>query len=342
MKTWHNKLLVAFVLSIVLFGCGGAKKAEPVAITGLEAYKDEALGFGLKYPTNWEIRKQTGAQAVIFSSATAIERFSKYDAEGVAGAKISIIAVKADGKSLEQVVADSKEFTAESYTAPENVTIDGVQGTKLGCSFELGDGKFQSEKYFAMKDNTYVTIVELSAFGSTFDSYRKSFDEVIASVTLAVAPAPKEVKIDTVKSEPAPPSQTMRSISGNGFSISVPDNFTGARTTVKGTLASASYGGDRRDCTIQVDVFDASKQQNLDKIVADNKARYKATNANATTLGGAKAYSINYSFVKDVNSRVYFTIKGDKMFRITLNWFKPQESAYLPVFEKSVSSFKFE
>lgn len=342
MKTWHNNLLVAFVLSAILFGCGGAKKAEPVAITGLETFKDESLGFGLKYPSNWMLRKQSGSQAVAFSSNNAIERFSKYDADGIAGAKISITAIKTDGKPLDQVVADSKEFTAESYSAPEKVTIDGTRGTKLGCSFDLTDGKFQSEKYFAMKDSMYVTIVELSAFGSTFDSYRKNFDEIIASITLATAPAPKEVKIDTVSSEPAPPSETMRSISGNGFSISVPDNFTGARTTVKGTLASASYVGDRRDCTIQVDVFDASKQKNLDKIVADNKARYKATSTNATTLGGAKAYSINYSFVKDVNSRVYFTIKNDKMFRVTLNWFKPKESSYLPIFEKSVSSFKFE
>ncbi|MBI3259894.1 MAG: hypothetical protein HYZ54_10530 [Ignavibacteriae bacterium] len=342
MKTWHKSFLAAFLLTIVLIGCGGAKKAEPVAITGMESYTDEALGFGMKYPSNWMLRKQAGAQAVVFSSNTVVERFNKYDAEGIAGAKISISAMKTEGKTLDQIVTDSKEFTAESYTAPEKTTLGGVAGTKLSCSFELGDGKFQSEKYFAMKDSMYVTIVELSAFGGTFDSYRTSFDEIIGSVTLAVAPAPKEVKRDTVKTEPAPPSQTMRSISGNGFSISVPDNFTGTRTSVKGTLASANYVGDRLDCTVQVDVFDASKQQNLDKIVTDNKARYKATNATATTISGVKAYLINYSFAKDVNSRVYFAIKGDKMFRITLNWFKPMESEYLPIFEKSVASFKFQ
>lgn len=342
MKTWHNSFLAAFVLVIVLVGCNGAKKSEPVAITGMETYKDETLGFGLKYPSNWSLRKQAGAQAVVFSTADAVERFSKYDAEGVAGARISISAMKTEGKTLEQIVNDSKEFTAESYSATEKATLGGAEGSKLVCSFDLGDGKFQSEKYFAMKDSMYVTVVEMSAFGGTFDAYRKSFDEVVASVTLAAAPAPKVVKVDTVKTEPAPPSETMRSISGNGFSISVPDNFTGTRTSVKGTLASANYVGDRLDCSIQVDVFDASKQKNLDKIVNDNKARYKATNANATTVSGVKAYSINYSFAKDVSSRVYFAIKNDKMFRITMNWYKPQESVYLPVFEKCVSSFKLQ
>lgn len=343
MKSWRNNVIAAVVLSAVLIGCS-AKKAEPVAVNGLEMYKDESLAFGIKYPSNWKLRKQAGAQAVVFSEETAADRFNKYDAEGMAGAKIAITAMKADGKTLDQIVADSKEFEATVYTAPEKVTLGGAPGTKLAYSFDLADGKYQGEKYFAMKDSMYVTVVEFGAFGGTFDAYRKSFDEILASVELAVAPAPKEVKRDTViaKSEPAPPSEPMRSITGNGFSINVPGNFSGARTTVKGTLASASYVGDRLDCTIQVDVFDASKQQNLDKIVADNKARYKASNANATTIGGAKAFSINYSFVKDVSSRVYFTIKGDKMFRITLNWFKPAESVYLPVFEKSVASFKFQ
>lgn len=342
MKSWRNNVISAVVLSAVLIGCS-AKKAEPVAVNGLEMYKDESLAFGIKYPSNWKLRKQAGAQAVVFSEETAADRFNKYDAEGMAGAKIAITAMKADGKTLDQIVADSKEFEATVYTAPEKVTLGGAPGTKLAYSFDLADGKYQGEKYFAMKDSIYVTVVEFGAFGGTFDAYRKSFDEILASVELAVAPAPKEVKRDTtiIKKE-EPPSETMRNITGNGFSINIPDNYAGTRTTNKGTLSSVSYIGDRRDCFIQVDVFDASKQQNLDKIVADNKARYKATNANATTIGGTKAFSMNYSIVKDVSSRVYFTIKGDKMFRITLNWFKPSESVYLPVFEKSVASFKFQ
>ena len=78
--------------------------------------------------------------------------------------------MKTERNTLYQIVADSKEFTAESYTAPEKATLGGVSGTKLSCSFDLGDGKFQSEKYFAMKDSMYVTVLELSAFGGTFDS----------------------------------------------------------------------------------------------------------------------------------------------------------------------------
>lgn len=87
MKSWRNNVIAAVVLSAVLIGCS-AKKAEPVAVNGLEMYKDESLAFGIKYPSNWKLRKQAGAQAVVFSEETAADRFNKYDAEGMAGAKL--------------------------------------------------------------------------------------------------------------------------------------------------------------------------------------------------------------------------------------------------------------
>lgn len=132
MKSWRNNVIAAVVLSAVLIGCS-AKKAEPVAVNGLEMYKDESLAFGIKYPSNWKLRKQAGAQAVIgVSEETAADRFNKYDAEGLAGAKIAITAMKADGKTLDQIVADSKEFEATVYTAPEKVTL-GVYPEQLVC-----------------------------------------------------------------------------------------------------------------------------------------------------------------------------------------------------------------
>ena len=49
---------------------------------------------------------------------------------------------------------------------------------------------------------------------------------------------------------------------------------------------------------------------------------------------------MNYSFMRDVNSRVYFAIKGDKMYRVTLNWFVPKQAIYLPVFENCLRTLK--
>jgi len=123
----------------------------------------------------------------------------------------------------------------------------------------------------------------------------------------------------------------------------IPDNFNSTSTNMPGTLYSANYIGKRRaDCNIQVDVYDASKQKNLKKIVDDNSATYKNATPSKLSLGGAEAYVMNYSPAKGVKSKVYFTLKGDKLYKITINWFVAEEKDYLPVFDKCVSAFKFE
>ena len=76
------------------------------------------------------------------------------------------------------------------------------------------------------------------------------------------------------------------------------------------------------------------------KIVEDNKSKYRASAASKTSIGGVDAYFMNYSFMSDVNSRVYFAIKGDKMYRVTLNWYVPKQAIYLPVFENCLITLK--
>lgn len=150
-------------------------------------------------------------------------------------------------------------------------------------------------------------MLSFDAFAGTFDAYRANFDNIIEKVQLAETYVPPVQTADTIiqQAEPQPPSATTRTITGTGFSIAVPDNFKGERGSVPGTMYSVNYVGDRLDCSIQVDVFDASKQSNLEKIVEDNKARYKAASANATTLGGVERYSIAYSFRADADLCVF-------------------------------------
>jgi len=49
---------------------------------------------------------------------------------------------------------------------------------------------------------------------------------------------------------------------------------------------------------------------------------------------------MNSSFGGTVHSRVYFAIKGDKMFRLNMNYFIPKQDVYKPVFEKSITTFR--
>lgn len=342
MNVWQGALAIGVCTAAILGGC--VKKADPAPITGMTTYTDSIKKFSLTYPANWKVR--TFPDRLIVNSDTTrpgIARFTDYTTEGAPAAQIVMRAIKAEGRTLDSIMRDTRIFEDRVYKV-ENASLDGVKALKVSYEFPLEDGLFKGEQYFAMKDTGTATMLSLDAFSGSFDGYRANFDNIIKSAKLAETYVPAVQAADTIiqQVEPQPPSATTRVITGSGFAIAIPDNFKGERGKVAGTIYTVNYVGDRYDCSIQVDVFDASKQSNLDKIVEDNKARYKATTASATSIGGVKAYAISYSFVKDVNSRAYFAVKSGKMFRVTINWFKPKEADYLPPFEKAVASLKLD
>ena len=55
-------------------------------------------------------------------------------------------------------------------------------------------------------------------------------------------------------------------------------------------------------------------------------------------IDGLKAYYLNYSPSRDIESRAYFTVKNDHVYRILFNYFQPLRKDFLPTFEKTVAS----
>ena len=96
--------------------------------------------------------------------------------------------------------------------------------------------------------------------------------------------------------------------------------------------------GGPADCIINVTVTDASKQNNLDRIVEQNKKLYKASASSPAKVGGETGAFIEDSPVKDVRRRTYFAVKGSKLYKVTLQWYKPEQEIFLPSFEKSFAS----
>ncbi|MCX7908489.1 MAG: hypothetical protein N2560_03115 [Ignavibacteria bacterium] len=332
-----------FILSIlilILVSCGERKQI--VEIKELATYTDPIMGFSIKYPTNWEIQKYPGDRFLAFTTKTVIKRFKTFDPEGESGAKIELLSIKLpEGQTIDSVMA-KKQFTPETYSAPTKVTIDGVEGFKQTYEFPLGDGVFKGEIYYAQKDPQVVTVISFEAFGGTFDHYKQSFDQILSSIKLAYIP---QVGQDTIKKvvEAPPPSSNLVEYKGEGFAIKIPDNFDVRNPKVGGAIRSYQYIGERRlDCDIRIDIFDASKQSNLDKIVEDNKAKHKNTEPKPTSISGVKAYFFEYSPIQNVKSRVYYVVHNNKLYRITMNWFSGEEQLYKPVFEKSISTFKFQ
>ena len=342
----HN---FAALLVVVAFigGCEQEVKVEPPTMEALELYTDPSMSFGIKYPQNFQRFVTVGKEAVFSQSDDAQQRFIKYDPIGAPAVKIHLKAIEKNEKDIDVILEDSRLFTAPSYKPVEDVMVAGAPAKKLITEFELEDGYFHSEQYFVDTDSNYITFVEFAAFSGIFDNYRTKFDEMLKSVVLVEKIEREAARIDTIiQSEAFVPAEATRLASGSGFSLQIPENFKGEKVSTPNTIASTRYKGvgGPADCTIQIDVIDiAKKKTDLDKLVAENKSALKnAKPAQSLTVGGVDAKSVDYSLVKDVNSRAYFIIKGDRFYKITINWFVPEQDIYLPAFEKAVSGFTIE
>jgi hypothetical protein len=345
-KLFSVQGLTLIVVSFFLLGCGEKSKG-PEPLGALKEYVDPTTSFKVQYPQNWkEIQKESGRRFMAFPGKDASDAFRKvYAMPGEvnnSAAQIAVFLQPLRGRILDSVVLDNMTdmINDSLYTEKRRTTIAGLPAYRLRYRYNLADGLYEGEKYIVVKDTAYATVLEFSAFTDSYSFYKPTFDNIAKNFIPASNPIVKKQDTLIQNAEAAPPSPTSRIVNGTGFAISIPDNFNGVRTQNSGTIYSVSFQGDRLDCTIQVDVIDASKQKNLAKIVEDNKKAYGAASASKTTLGGVEAYYMNYSFGGNVQSRVYFAIKGDKMFRVTMNYFIPKQDVYKPVFEKSISTFR--
>jgi len=340
MKTILFKFIFLLSFIILLDSCDSGPK--PVEIEGLNTYKDEVTTFSIKYPKNWKMSSVPGARFVVFSHDQIRGRFNNYDTKGFPGAKIDLVVSTLDSViTLDTILAKSKLFPPETYEEA-NISVDGVEGKKLVYSFPLEGGMFNGIIVAATKDGKRATTLVIECFDDTYETYKSSIDEIIGSLVLATAP---EKKVDTIiqVEDAEPPSQTLDVRSGEGFTLGIPDNF-GSENIGKSAsaLKAWSFLGKRRgDSYIKVEMFD-SKKQDLKKIVDEVKGSLPgATAAQKTSISGKDAFIVNYKPAGQVKGRVYLTIKDTHLYRITLNWFVGEEKDFLPIFEKSVASFKF-
>jgi len=331
---------LALLATLALFVVSCAKHGTPTPVDGLTVYTDQVRDFSVKTPTGWFTQKVPGELIVVHSSKEAARRFMSYG-KGPAGCKIEYRVIRLDStRTIDTVIQRSKlEFEDNLPRGTvTSTTFAGSPAKKLTLEFEQEDGTFKSEAYFVQKDSL-VTVLYFGAFGGTYKDYASTFDEILKSATIAKDRPKVEVKKDTAAPRgPEPPSDTLRNYSAPEFSMDIPQNFQGMKSTSAGVISSVNMVGSRLDCNIQVDVFDASKQNNLDKIIEQNKAKY-GTSPNSTTLGGQKAAYFSYGGGQ-VSSRAYFTVKGNRMFRVTVNMYKPDQGVYQPIFDKCLGSFK--
>lgn len=337
--TFLRTIALASIVMAAVYGC--APKGDTFPIDELTVVTDPTRKFEIKVPSNWFIQKVPGRLVAATSSQGQTRRFLDFG-KGDGGAKVELQAVPQDSTmNIDSLVERVKLDFADGLDryVKSKATLGGQPATKLAVYFDQEDGRYDSETYFAVQDSV-ITVVQFAAFGNTFNDYKKEFDQILASVKLAQRPVVVERKVDSAApTGPVPPSSTLRMYSGPEFNLQIPENFEAKKASSSG-LSSVSFFGSRLDCTIQVDVFDASKQNNLEKIVAQNKGNYGTNKATATTLGGQKAMYFSTNPRKDIASRAYFLVKGNRMYRVTVNWFTPEQGVYLPLFEKCLATIQ--
>jgi hypothetical protein len=330
-------------MGLIITACDSGPK--PVDIQGLKNYTDAALKFSIEYPENWQATVTQGQRIMVFSSNDAKARFISYASEGFPGAMIDLFTTKIDSTKTEaDLIKNAKRFE-DQYYKQTDFTIDGIKGKKLDYGFPLEDGEFKGIFIIASKDQITYTTLKLEAFGNSWEKYEPDFTKIISSVKLAMTQSNAPDTINVTEELPFP-SEKLVIQKGNGFTISIPENFYSGKLSKSGgeMIAAYNYIGDRRgDCNVQIDVIDASKTKDLKKAATELASKYSNASAlSSTNVGGIDGYVINYKPTKDVKGKVYFAKKGNKLFRITINWFVPEESSYLPIFEKSFASIKFE
>lgn len=326
-------LLVLLLVALVLPGCGG--KQGNLKISGWELYQDTYYGINFKYPQGWQVT-QEGGRFSVYSSQDVISRFYDFTAKGPDGVRIVVSTQKMDtlqtlDEHVAQLSSNLKGFGFD-IVATEPATLDGVPGTLVHYKGAV-DAKnvIEAVQVTAMRDSS-VFAVKFEAFNKLFTPGKAAFDTVVATLHL---PKPKGEMTQEELSAPAPDFVKFENAR---LSIQHPSNFEAAVPKPKApTEFAMDIKGYRQDSFVHVDVMPA-KGLSADKVVEQNAKFFKETSRGTATVSGVSTAYINYSQVKDIQSRVYFLVKNDKIYRVIFNYYAPMRNVYLPAFEKTVAS----
>jgi hypothetical protein len=327
-------LYLVVLAALMTGGCG--KKAEKVTLAGFDRYQDPYFSVHFNYPRGWQVFPSQDKISV-YSIPEVADRFYAYSPEGKDGAMLMVSAMKMDTlKSLDKIVNGRQSELSDNGFVISEVkaqSLGGAPGMLLHYSGAI-DAKTRVEglQISAVKDS-FVYSVKYEGFNKVFASCQTVFDTVLATIKL---PEPKSKK--TTEADLAKPSSTFTVFENNFLKISHPDNFEPEFPKPKPPADFAlDLKGYRQDCTVHVDILPA-KGLTLDKVIEQNAKLFKEQSRGEAQIDGQRSVYINYSPVAGIQSRVYFTVKNDKIYRIIMNYYAPMKADYLPAFEKVATS----
>ena len=319
------------LLGLLLSGCGGEKRMAPVAVGEMEEYRDPGFNYHIQHPKGWITNAQVG-RARFYNALDVDKKFLDPTGPYPSGVEISIDVKKSGDpaaaiKQLKDDLAQGGQLGQE-----QPVKVGGLQGTKVPYKSNYGAKNLATGHHVLIAVDSLVYNIGFAGFGDHYNAYAAIFDACLNSFQ---PPKP------AVKGRDATlPSETLSDYDAKLFTFQYPDNFNFTNPPKGNNELVLELRGVRQDCSIRFDVFGA-KGLTVDKVFEQNKGKYKATSTGKATIGGQPALSLTYSPTKEVERRFFFVVKNDKVFRITVDWFKPQRDDYLTSYEKVISSINF-
>lgn len=316
---------------MILSGCQGEQKMEPVKVGKMETYRDPGIGFQIQYPQGWIVNAQVG-QARFFNAQDVDQKFLDPTGPYPTGVMIAVDMARSDSTAMtiNQMKDDiSQQFSGAVQT--QSISVAGKDATKISYKAKVSADQIIQGYHVLVPSDSAVYDLHFSGFGNMFEAYSAVFDAALASFK-----PPKPV----VKGrDETLPSETYEVLDTKFFSLEYPDNWEISNPPKGSFEFSLQLRGYRADETMRFDVFDA-KGLTVEKVFDQNKSNYRSKSTGKTTIGGESALYVNYSPASQVDSRAYFLVHNGKVVRITLNWFRPQQNIYLPAYEKILGGLK--
>jgi hypothetical protein len=332
-----KNLFIVLLLINTIFFAGCEKEVQPLEVTGWERYQEPYFKAHFSYPKGWH-RLEEGNKISFYSTPEAVDKFYDPTTKGKIGVQLMVSFEKLDSvRSLESIVTSWKsdmEASGFIIESTQPAMVDNTPATRIHYRGVFDERTtLEALRAMTVKD-TILYVIHYGAFNELFSPNQFLFDSLVASVEL-YKPQPAAAGADAVK-----PSATFTEFSNNFFTVSYPDNFETYFPTPKGGAEfSLELRGYRMDCTIHIDVLPA-KGLSVEKVVEQNEKFYKARSRGTTTIDNAKAVYLNYSPARNIDSRVYFLVKNDRVYRMIFNIFQPMKNDYLPAFEKTIASIR--
>lgn len=341
------KLFMAIlVVSAALLVSSCKKKTELPNVTEWETFQDPVSGLEIQHPKGWLVNAEP-KHTRIYSSQVVSDKFYEVYSSGstVVGEDQGGVEVELSSEKFKDVNTGSldkyKENVKQTYAglslANELPAMVG-KDTAVEFSFKAKVSKetsIQGKKIIVVHDSSFYTI-SVAGFNDYYEVYKPLLDKIVASVKL---PRPK-IKI-TDPNEAAKPSPEVTKFMNDYVEFEYPYNFEVAMVKEKkgGAIFAIQLHGLRQDCTIDIDVFPTNKHP-LDKLFDDNKGKFNPKSTGSAKVSGLDAKTLTASPAANIDRLVYFTVKGDKLYRIIVTWYKPLATDFKPAFDKVIASLK--